>query len=99
SGCGIESDTSSVVEAIGNGVPSAQTITSINSNFANKTVSLSWADSTNLEDHYKIVRSSGNSVHDFILPKNITNYTDSSASTCVNYTYRLYALNNQCASN
>lgn len=99
SGCGIESDTSSVVTEVGNGVPAAQTISSINSNFANKTVSLSWTDSTNLEDHYKVVRSSGNGVHDFILPKNSTSYTDSSASSCVNYTYRLYALNNQCASN
>ncbi|KAA3645258.1 MAG: T9SS C-terminal target domain-containing protein [Bacteroidetes bacterium] len=87
------SQPSSTETQVGLGVPPAPIVASISIDTAGKAVTVNWADNTNLEDGFKVLRQSGSGQVEFDVAANSTSYQDRTADNCTNYTYLVKTYN------
>jgi hypothetical protein len=87
------SGASADVSQVGGGIPPATSVTGISIDTVGKSVTVTWADNTELEDGFKVVRSSGSGQVEFDVGKNMITYTDATANSCEAYTYKIKTYN------
>ena len=88
-----KSGSSTVENQVGLGIPPTPTVASINIDTVGKAVTVNWADNTNIEDGFKVVRQSGTGQVEFDVAANDTTYTDNTADNCSIYTYKVKTYN------
>ena len=96
---GVFSSYSPTLKVIGIGPPPIPVMNSIAVDTNAGTITLRWTDNSELEDFYRVVRQSSVGQVSFDIAANSEVYVDSSIQSCLTYTYRVSAVNNQCASN
>ena len=95
---GVFSSYSTPLKVIGIGPPPTPIMNSIAVDTNAGTIAVRWTDNSELEDFYRVVRQSSAGQVSFDIPANSELYVDSSIQSCLTYTYRVSAVNNQCAS-
>ncbi|MEQ8910408.1 MAG: LamG-like jellyroll fold domain-containing protein [Vicingaceae bacterium] len=96
---GVFSPYSSTLKVVGIGPPPTPIMNSIAVDTNAGTITVRWTDNSELEDFYRVVRQSNVGQVNFDIPANSEVYVDSSVQACLTYTYRVSAVNNQCATN
>ncbi|MFT6948572.1 MAG: hypothetical protein ACJARP_003006, partial [Vicingaceae bacterium] len=79
-------------EVIGLGIPDSATISTISLDTAAREVTITWADNSNMEEGFKIVRQGGTQTS-WDVSEDVTSYIDKSAQTCEPYTYQVLTYN------
>lgn len=83
-----------VKSIIGLGVPPSTTVTTISIDTVAKAVTLNWIDNTQIEEGFKVVRTSAAGITaEFDVLENTTSYVDATPDICTNYTYSVKTYN------